>query len=118
MNEITLQTDLEVGSTSILIGNEPRTGFPLYRRFRRFELNTETKEHTVQYEEWLLLPDGKVYDRFYRWQQFKAVNITDVNPPKLRYNQWLSAFMNQFGTNINNVITSIPITSNGGDVVQ
>ena len=117
MIEITLKTDQEVGSTSVLIGNEPRTGFQLYRRFRGYQLNTEQKEHTVQYEEWLVLPDGKVYDRFYRWRQFKAVNITDVTPNKLRYDQWLTQFKTQFGTNINNFLTNIPLTSNEVDVL-
>lgn len=117
MNEITLQTDAEVGANTINVGTEPRTGFPLKRRFRKYELDTITKEHTVSYEEWLVFPDGKVYDRFYRWRQFKAVNITDVNPPKLRFDQWFTKFKNNFGTDINNFISNIPLTSNETDVL-
>ena len=117
MNEITLQTDAQIGSTTVNVGTEPRTGFPLKRRFRRYELNTETKEHTVTYEEWLVFPDGKVYDRFYRMRQFKAVNITDVNPPKLRYDNWLTRFSTEFGANIQNMLTNIPLTSNDVDIV-
>lgn len=117
MNEITLKTDQEVGANSILVGTEPRTGFPLYRRFRGYQLNTEAKEHTVSYEEWLVCPDGKIYDRFYRMRQFKAVNITDVVPNKLRYDQWFNQFKTQFGVTINNFITAIPLTSNETDVL-
>jgi len=91
MIEITLLTDGEVGSVTVNVGVEPRTGFALKRRFRKYELNTQTKEHIVTYEEWLVAPDGKVYDRFYRWRQFKVVNIMDVVPNKLRYDSWLAA---------------------------
>jgi hypothetical protein len=117
MIEITLKTDAEVGANTILVGIEPRTGFNLYRRFNRYELNTDQKEHTVNYEEWLVAKDGKVYDIFYRRRQFKAVNITDVVPNKLRYDQWFNQFKTQFGVNINNFITAIPLTSNETDVL-
>lgn len=118
MNEITLKTDQEVGANTISVGVEPRTGFSLYRRFNRFELDTNLKEHTVTYEEWLVSKDGKVYDRFYRLRQFKAVNITDVVPNKLRFDQWFTKFKNNFGADINNMITNIPLTSNEVDILQ
>lgn len=117
MTEINLKTDLEVGATTILVGVEPRTGLNLYRRFNHYELNTDEKEHTITYEEWMVAKDGKVYDRFYRKRQFKAVNITDVQPNKLRFDQWYNQFKNQFGTSINNFITAIPLTSNEVDVL-
>lgn len=117
MNEITLQTDAQAGSQTVDVGIEPRSGFPLKRRFRRYELNTETKEHIVTYEEWLVFPDGKVYDRFYRFRQFKAVNITDVQPNKLRYDQWFTRFVTEFGANIQTMLGNIPLTSNDIDVV-
>jgi len=117
MNEITLKTDLEVGAITINVGTEPRTGFSMYRRFRRYQLDTESKEHTVSYEEWLVAPNGKIYDRFYRIRQFKAVNITDVVPNKLRFDQWFTKFKNNFGNDINNYITDIPLTSNEVDIL-
>ena len=117
MNEITIKTDLEVGANTISVGVEPRTGFNLYRRFNRFELDTNSKEHTVTYEEWLVCNDGKIYDRFYRVRQFKAVNITDVVPNKLRFDNWFTKFKTEFGTQINNMLTGIPLTSNETDIL-
>jgi hypothetical protein len=44
-----------------LIGNHPDFGFPVYRQFVDIMLMTSQKAITVIYDEWMVLPNGKIW---------------------------------------------------------
>lgn len=114
MKEITLLSDAEVGTSTIHIGTDPVTGLEVYRRFKTLNSDAHEKKHRITYEEWKVAKDGKVYQEFYQEKQYLVVNITDVDPPQMKYDYWFAALSPTLLPEINNsLLNKIPFNENG-----
>lgn len=112
-----LQPDDKLGVVTQAMGPDPITGLPMFRRFLSLHSNVQQKQHTVSYEEWLVCPNGKVYQEMYRVKEYKVVDIFDTVPPQLKYTYWF----NQIGPMILSEIASslmavVPIDADSGFV--
>lgn len=102
----------------ISVGNNSITGFPMFKRFKDLGTINEIKQFYVEFEQWQVCPNGKIYENYYELKRYLIVDITDPGFEYSGYTNWFTTLAPTLLPAINKTLLEMPKESENNYVVQ